>query len=395
MELICTVSGGTCCSSSRKWNGGPSFSFLMTNGAPSDPAKYNEIIHSNSFSLLIYNMDRSDFLYDYRCSYDFDDSSRGLLSPPGNARYVPSASEIQELSSSTVGGLLNFEVNLTTVFPAPSCTAKFGSADLTSSMTTTSTDTFPFKFAEISMANVSYTCPGSLNVSCSVGSYSFNVLTLEPCPTVSTPEETSTTITVGQMTSSQNPSTTPHSETTGTIIGTTTDYGLTSTSGRVTSEVTTPIKSDKIVGTIIAFAIPVGIFLLMIAIMIFIIIRLQHSKRIRTKKGPNEPRRPKTMVTSKPNSNENIFYVNERYSPTLAYEFHRKKRFDNKEHFNSFHYPLSYYEPYSSHWNKLYNDRRRPDMANGQSVLYGSMGYSIYQGDVTIQNGRSRRHYYH
>ncbi|CAC5405121.1 unnamed protein product [Mytilus coruscus] len=200
------------------------------------------------------------------------------------------------------------------------------------------------------------------------------------------------------MTSSQNPSiASSYSEKTETTIGTTTDDRLTSTSVRVTSEVTTPIKTVKIVGTIIAFAIPVGIFLLMTGIMIFIIIRLRRSKRIRskTKKSPNEPRRPKKMTKRKPNSSEDICYVNERNSPALTHEFHRKKRFNNKEHVNSFHYPLSYCEPYSSDRNKLYNDRRRPDMVYGQSVLYGSMGYLIYQGDVTIQNGRSRRHYYH
>lgn len=201
MELICTVTG-SCCSSARKWNGGPSFSLLMNDGAPSDPNKYGEIIHSSSFSLLIYNMDRSDFLYDYRCTYGFDDSTRSALSPPGNARYVPAASEIQELSSSTAEDVLNFEVNVTTVFPAPSCTAEFGGADLTSSMTTTSTDNFPFKFAEISMANVVYTCPGSLNVSCSVGSYSFNVLTLNPCEVTT---EGSTEGTTTQSITTQKP----------------------------------------------------------------------------------------------------------------------------------------------------------------------------------------------
>lgn len=176
MELICTVTV-LCCNSTRKWNGGPSFSFLMNDGAPSDSNKYGEIIHSNSFSLLIYNMDRSDFLFDYRCTYGFDDSPRLLLTPPGNARYIPATSEIKPLSSSTANGYLNFMVNVTTVFPAPSCTAKFGNADLTSNMTLTSADNFPFKFAVISMSEVAYSCTGPINISCSVGSYSFDVFT--------------------------------------------------------------------------------------------------------------------------------------------------------------------------------------------------------------------------
>lgn len=178
MELICTVTGTTCCSSLRSWNGGSSFSTLMNNGVPSNAAKYHEVINTNSFSLFIYNMNRSDFLYDYRCSYGFDESPRSLLSPPDNARYVPIQSEIDLLSSSTGGGFLNFVVNVTTVFPAPSCTATFKNANLTSSMTFSSTDNFPFKFAVLSMTNVSYTCQGPLNISCSVGSYSFNVLTI-------------------------------------------------------------------------------------------------------------------------------------------------------------------------------------------------------------------------
>ncbi|VDI33434.1 Hypothetical predicted protein [Mytilus galloprovincialis] len=207
--------------------------------------------------------------------------------------------------------------------------------------------------------------------------------------------EVTTPIKAHKSVGSHKPSDTPYSETTGKIKGTSTDYGLTSTSWRVTSEVTKPIIADKIVGTIIAVAIPVGIFLLMIAIMVFIIICLRRSKRIRTKKAPNEPRRHENMVTRKQNSSENIFYVNERNSPTLTQEFHRNKTFKNQEQFNSFNYPLSYHKPCSSHLNTYDNYRRGPDIAYGQSVLYRSLGYTIYQGNVPNQNGRSRRHYYH
>lgn len=197
------------------------------------------------------------------------------------------------------------------------------------------------------------------------------------------------------MTSSQNPPDTLYSETTDTIIGTTEDYRLTSTPGRETSDVTTPMKTDKILGTIIAFAIPVGIFLLMIAIMMFIIIRLRRSKRIRMKKAPNEPRRHKKMVTRKPNSSENMFYVNERNSSTFTQEFHRNKRFNYQVQFNSFNYPLSFNDPYYSHLKRHYDDRRGQDIAYGQSVPYRSLGYTIYKGKVLDQNGRPRRHYYH
>ncbi|VDI13437.1 Hypothetical predicted protein [Mytilus galloprovincialis] len=195
------------------------------------------------------------------------------------------------------------------------------------------------------------------------------------------------------MTSSQNPSSTPYSEMTDTIIRTTTDYGLPSTDDFVTSEVTTPIKSDKIVGTVISFVIPVGIFLIMIAIMIFTIIRLRRSKRTRspTKKSPNEPQRPTNTAERKSNSSEDILYLNERNIPTLKQEFHQKKRFNNQEQFNSFDYPLRYHEPYFSHFNTHKSDRRGPDITYGQSMLYKSLGYSIYQ----VQNGRSRRQYYH
>lgn len=190
IELVCQVTG-TCCSSLRSWKDGTGKA-LITNGVTTLPNKYKETINASSlqFSLLIYNLTVSDLNINYQCQYGFDSSQQYLNMSESIFRYVTQKTEISLLKWNYTGNQLSVAVNLTRVFPEPNCTASFKDNSIFYVPSATTYDKGLFKYTELSMINVGYICPGTLTITCMVGSYPFEVFSGNPCPATTTVHQT-------------------------------------------------------------------------------------------------------------------------------------------------------------------------------------------------------------
>ncbi|VDI05822.1 Hypothetical predicted protein [Mytilus galloprovincialis] len=125
IELIC--SGTPCCTgTTRQWTGGPTSIILMTNGVPSDLAKYEETRETNSFSLILKPLEITDVNAKYQCALDFDSSPLTLLLPSADVfRYVPDSNSEIEITKNFTGSTIYLTANLTRVFPTPECAATY------------------------------------------------------------------------------------------------------------------------------------------------------------------------------------------------------------------------------------------------------------------------------
>jgi hypothetical protein len=78
VKLLCTVSADCCTTYPRVWKKVAGAVELLNNGGSSDASKYVEGydgVGTTGFSLIIKNVQKSDFGLDYKCSYGVTESN--------------------------------------------------------------------------------------------------------------------------------------------------------------------------------------------------------------------------------------------------------------------------------------------------------------------------------
>lgn len=184
LSILCTNTNTSICvkNESRVWMGGQNLDLLVLEGIPKrGTAMYSEKVQSCSeFELLISNLSESDLDHNYGCTVGFSDCRLKLSLTEGDFEYHPEELDIHKNFSISVHDLF-VSVNISKVYPVPTCSVLFGIQKLDEFINQSATriGNFFSTYFYLQFKLPEDQCPLKINISCLVGSTLIPILTSE------------------------------------------------------------------------------------------------------------------------------------------------------------------------------------------------------------------------
>lgn len=136
VTIICIVPERTCPKTYvRRWFGGPHQTLLCLNYRSNNLTKYNmfALKNSESFGLIIYNLDESDVECNYTCSCGFDQFTKKLSFRENKLIYPMDRWITKQTTTYNIQNLsLNFSIEK--VYPMPKCRLKLNDLIIVANM---------------------------------------------------------------------------------------------------------------------------------------------------------------------------------------------------------------------------------------------------------------------
>ncbi|VDI59760.1 Hypothetical predicted protein [Mytilus galloprovincialis] len=184
LSILCTNTNPIICvkNESRVWMGGENLDLLVLEGIQMRRAgRYSEKVQSCSeFELLISNLSESDLDHNYGCTVGFSDCRLKLSLTEGDFEYHPEELDIHKNFSISVHDLF-VSVNISKVYPVPTCSVLFGIQKLDEFINQSATriGNFFSTYFDLQFKLPQDQCPLKINISCLVGSTLIPILTSE------------------------------------------------------------------------------------------------------------------------------------------------------------------------------------------------------------------------
>ncbi|XP_071162759.1 uncharacterized protein [Mytilus edulis] len=174
--LECNISDAAvdCLKKTRQWFGGPEHRSLCYNNNCTVSNKYEVMKQSSClYTLMIHNFSEFDVNCDYTCTYGVSRMRQNLTLDGKRFIYEPHDTDIIE-KSIVKDKTLDWRINITKVFPKPSCGADLNGENITDHLKIS--DTKPgFYFASDLRINIPLSSCGKLDVYCHLGDYKVNI----------------------------------------------------------------------------------------------------------------------------------------------------------------------------------------------------------------------------
>lgn len=174
--LQCTISDAAfnCSKRTRQWIGGPKYRSLCYEDKCAISNKYEVMKQPNClYTLMIRNFSEQDVNCEYTCSYGVSRMRRNLTLDEKRFIYEPHVKDIQEESREN-GKTLNLKINISKIFPTPSCGANLKGKNITDHLQNSVTKP-GFYFAADLQINLPMPLCGNLNVYCYLGEHKINI----------------------------------------------------------------------------------------------------------------------------------------------------------------------------------------------------------------------------
>lgn len=182
--LQCKISDASfrCNKSLRQWYGGPNYGPLCYEDNCTASNKYKVMNQSRcQYTLMIYDFSDRDVNCEYTCLYGISNMRRNLTLDAKKFIYKPHVKDIQEESTEN-GKTLNWKINISKIFPIPSCGADLEWESVADSLQISVTKP-GFYYAAALQINLPLSSCGKIDVYCFLGVYKVNITTknLDSC----------------------------------------------------------------------------------------------------------------------------------------------------------------------------------------------------------------------
>lgn len=174
--LECNISDAAfdCLKKTRQWFGGPTHRSLCYNNNCTVSNKYEVMKQSNCrYTLMIRNFSELDVNCDYTCSYGVTRMRQNLTLDENRFIYEPHVTDIKEEIIER-NKILDWRINITKIFPKPSCGADLNGENITDHLRISVTKP-GFYFASDLRINIPLSSCGKLDVYCHLGDYKVNI----------------------------------------------------------------------------------------------------------------------------------------------------------------------------------------------------------------------------
>ncbi|VDI68834.1 Hypothetical predicted protein [Mytilus galloprovincialis] len=203
--LQCNIfdTADNCTQSTRQWIGGPRYRSLCHENKCDSSNKY-EIMNQASclYTLMIRNFTEQDVNCEYTCSYGVSRNRKNLTLDEERFIYIPQVEEIKEEVIEKYK-TLNWKINITKVFPKPSCWTDLNGKSLTADIKISVTKPGFFYATDLQIDYNVSSC-GIMNVYCHLGDYKMSIASknIESCQGAIKSSSKNTTIVVVLIVSS-------------------------------------------------------------------------------------------------------------------------------------------------------------------------------------------------
>ncbi|CAC5390335.1 unnamed protein product [Mytilus coruscus] len=176
--LQCKISDTSfsCNKSLRQWYGGPNYGSLCYEDKCTASNKYEVMKQSRcQYTLMIHDFSDRDVNCEYTCLYGISKMRRNLTLDEKKFIYEPHVEDIQEESTEN-GKTLNWKINISKIFPTPSCGADLEGESITDHLQISVTKP-GFYYAAALQINLPSSSCGKADVYCFLGDYKVNITT--------------------------------------------------------------------------------------------------------------------------------------------------------------------------------------------------------------------------